>query len=145
MATKKATKQQKPAERDFDEETGEVTGTVTNSDGADGWHEEASTASTRWYVPTEEASTEVTVKVQERQERSTKYGARGFYMCQVVGSGQADVKGPFEEGMPLIIWESAGLRDLNRFVGDVVRVVPNGRSGRTRAYRLFRRSGRNQG
>jgi len=109
---------------------------------ADGWSEIPSTASVRWWIPTEEPDTEITVSVEEKQDRTTRFGNRSFYMCRAT-KDCVDAKGDIERGLPVIIWESAGLRDLSRFVGNEVRIIPAGRVGRTRIYRFFTRGNRN--
>jgi len=107
---------------------------------ADGWTEVPSTANIRWYVPGEDADTAITVLVNERQDKNTRFGERAFYLCTVLADSE-DEKGELERGTPVMIWESAGLSDLNRFIGQEVKIVPDGRVKRTRVFRFFTRGG----
>jgi hypothetical protein len=142
MATKKknadkATNKARAALNEDDVMDSEYTEADDTDHEEGGWHEEASTASVRWYVPDETSNSAVAVRVEERFERGTRFGNRAAYMCRVVGSGFSDVKGELEDNLPLIVWESAGLKDLNRYIGKTIKIVPSGRTGRTRTYRYF--------
>ena len=100
------------------------------------------TAASRWWRPGEDEKTQIVVTVVERGERQTSNGQRAFYHCTVVGDGFRDrakkKDAPLRNGMNLIIWESAGLRDLSRFVGgQTVRIVPAGKLGRAKIFRFF--------
>lgn len=107
---------------------------------AGGWTEVPSTANIRWYIPGEDADTAITVSVTERQDKNTRFGERAFYLCTVLTDSQ-DEKGDLLRGTPVMIWESAGLSDLNRFIGQEVKIVPDGRVKRTKVYRFFTRGG----
>ena len=105
--------------------------------GAD-WEEIPSTATIRWWIPGEDDESAIVCQIVERQTRETKYGGRGYYkvIAQAPAFDESD-KGPIEPGTELIIWESAGLRDLAQFVGRVVKIVPAGKLGRTYVYRFM--------
>jgi hypothetical protein len=107
----------------------------------DEWTEIPSTTDTRWYRPgLGDDESGVLVGVKERQTRSTRVGERPFYVCEVLDDDSRDSgETPLVRGQPLIIWESAGLKDLQRFLGQEVRIVPAGKSGRKRVFRFFQR------
>jgi hypothetical protein len=114
---------------------------VAEKDVSGGWDEIPSTATVAWWHPGEDDTTAIMVRLKTREERETRYGARAYYLCDVLEDA-ADVEGEvLEKNTQLIIWESAGLRDLSRFLGQDVRIVPGGRMGRARVYRFFVRGG----
>lgn len=109
--------------------------------GAKGWDEVPSTATMRWWVPDVDESVLV-VTIKEASVRETRFGKRPFYVCEVMEDSE-DTKGELEAGTIVVVWESAGLRDLSRFVGtgELVRLEAAGKVGRTRAYRFFTKGG----